>query len=79
MLQDSPEIITSKFGNWLELFGITNIPVWMHSQWFNDWLISACFLWLVFSTINYFRPKPQPIRPIKLEEAADYIRKLNKF
>lgn len=73
MLQDSPEIITSKFGNWLELFGITNIPVWMHSQWFNDWLISACFLWLVFSTINYFRPKPQPIRPIKLEEAADYL------
>jgi hypothetical protein len=60
MLQDSPEIIKSNFGKWLEHFGIT-IPIWIHSQWFYNCMMSACFLWLVVSTINYFRPKTQPI------------------
>jgi hypothetical protein len=45
----------------------------MHAQWFHNCLISACYLWLVVSAINYFRPKPQPIRPIDLEEAVDYL------
>lgn len=73
MLTYPPEIITSNFGKWLELFGITSIPIWIHSQWFYNCMMSACFLWLVVSTINYFRPKTQPIIPIKIEKVVDYL------
>ena len=41
MLANSPEIVTSNIGKWLQWFGFTNIPIWVHS------LVFEVFLWIV--------------------------------
>lgn len=75
MLTNPPEIITSNLGKWLELFGITNIPIWIHSQWVHNCLLFLCLsgVWVILAPYitNWLWPKIQTI--LLIENVADYL------